>query len=630
MCGICGIYNFRTQKPIEQELLEKMTRILHHRGPDDEGFYINNNIGLGHRRLSIIDVSKGHQPIFNEDRSICVIFNGEIYNFPDVKETLIKKGHRFLTNTDTEVIVHLYEDKGDDFVVDLRGMFSIALWDEHNKKLILARDRLGKKPLYYFLDKDRLMFASEIKSILQDRGVNREIDIEALDDYFTFLCVPGEKSIFKGIRKLLPGHILFCTPDGVSIKEYWDFNFEEDKGRDIDYYKDRLLELLYDAVKCRLISDVPLGAFLSGGIDSSAIVSLMAGLIEQPVITSSIGFAEERFNELGYAKVVADYYNTKHYEHIVKPNALEVLSKLIWHFDEPFADASAIPTYYVSKTARDDVTVALSGDGGDEVFAGYRRYFYDLLENRLRVIPLSIRKYLIKPIAKCYPKADWLPQFLRAKTLLTNITFSPELGYMNTRSVFRPPIKNKLYTQNLNSELKGYNSFQVLEPYFERSKGWHPLSRIQYVDTKTYLADDILTKVDRMSMAVSLEVRAPLLDHKLVEFVAAIPANLKLRGIVSKYIFKESIKKLLPEEILNRKKMGFSIPLGDWLKKDIKKMAKETLFNSISQHRGYFNFEYVQKMWRQHQNGVSDFTNNLWALLLFEMWHQKYIDERLF
>ncbi len=465
------------------------------------------------------------------------------------------------------------------------------------------------------------MFASEIKSILQDRGVNREIDIEALDDYFTFLCVPGEKSIFKGIRKLLPGHILFCTPDGVSIKEYWDFNFEEDKGRDIDYYKDRLLELLYDAVKCRLISDVPLGAFLSGGIDSSAIVSLMAGLIEQPVITSSIGFAEERFNELGYAKVVADYYNTKHYEHIVKPNALEVLSKLIWHFDEPFADSSAIPTYYVSKTAREHVTVALSGDGGDEVFAGYNLYRDDITQNKVRnLIPYFIRRYCLSHILNYYPDS------FKAKRFLTSFTSSFDEAFFERRMTFNTQMKKNLYINDLKSSLKGYNSFRVIEPYLKKSQNWQPLSRAQYVDTKTYLADDILVKVDRMSMACSLEVRAPLLDHKLVEFVATVPADLKLRKQISKYIFKETIKELLPDELLSRKKKGFSIPIGSWIRKELKENFNETLFNSTVRQRGYFNTEYIQYMWNQHQKMKMDFTNQLWSLFIFEQWHKLFID----
>jgi len=632
MCGICGIYNFDSEKNVDPALIQQMMEVIKHRGPDDEGVYVNKNIGLGHRRLSIIDLAKGHQPICNEDKSVWIIFNGEIYNFQELRNWLIKKGHIFQTNSDTEIIIHLYEEKGDDFVTDLRGMFAIAIWDEKKKKIVLARDRLGKKPLYYLADKTKLVFASEIKSILEDKTIDRQIDYEALDDFFSFLCIPAPKTIFKEIKKLLPGHILVATHEKLFVKEYWDLKFLPDEGKDERYYKERLLELLSSAVECRLMSEVPLGAFLSGGIDSSTVVALMSTLLDYPVTTSSIGFKEEAFNELDFARLIAKRYKTNHYEQVVTQDAFEMINKLIWHFDEPFADSSAIPTYYVSKTAREHVTVALSGDGGDEVFAGYtRRYFYDRLENQVRrLLPDFIRRGILPLIARYYPKLDWLPQILkifRVKTILTNITYSPEQAFFNSMSIYNDEFKNRLYSEDLKTKLSGYSSFNLFEYYFNRTRGWDPLSRIQYVDTKTYLPNDILVKVDRMSMAVSLEVRAPFLDHKLVEFAATIPSDLKLKGMVSKYILKKTIRHLLPEKILTRKKMGFGVPIGLWLKSELKDIAQQTLFQTKLTQSGYFNLDFIRWMWNQHQRGISNFTSHLWALLMFELWHQRFINE---
>ncbi len=631
MCGICGVYNFNSDNNIDSSLLQQMCEVMKHRGPDEEGIYINKNIGLGHRRLSIIDLAKGHQPLCNEDKTVWIVFNGEIYNFQKLRNRLIEKGHIFQTNSDTETIIHLYEEKGDDFVTDLRGMFALAIWDEKKKKIILARDRLGKKPLHYLVDKDRLLFASEIKSILENKGVKREVDYEALDDFFSFICIPAPKTIFKDIKKLLPGHILIFTPNKTYIKEYWDVTYLPDEGKDEKYYSERLLELLSSAVECRLMSEVPLGAFLSGGIDSSAVVALMSTLLDHPVTTSSIGFKEEAFNELDFARLIAQRYKTNHYEQVVSQDAVDIINKLIWHFDEPFADSSAVPTYYVSKTAREHVTVALSGDGGDEVFAGYtRRYFYDRLENQIRgILPDFIRKGFLPPMAKYYPKLDWLPGVLkifRVKAILTNITLSPERAFFNSMSIFNDELKNKLYSHDLKTKLNGYDSFNLFKYYFDKTKGWDPLSRAQYVDTKTYLPNDILVKVDRMSMAVSLEVRAPFLDHKLVEFAATIPSQLKLKGMISKYILKKTLRHLLPEEILTRKKMGFAVPIGLWFKKELKNMTEEILFNSKCSQRGYFNIEFIRSMWDQHQQGIRNFSSQLWALFIFELWHQRFID----
>lgn len=633
MCGICGIYNFRNFKPIRKELLKKMCAVLEHRGPDDEGIFINQqsgfSVGLGHRRLSIIDLSlQGHQPMCNEDESIWIVFNGEIYNFLELRENLIKKGHKFKSKTDTETIIHLYEEKNEKCLDDLRGMFSFAIWDEKDNKLFLARDRIGKKPLFYYLDDEKIIFASEIKSIIQHDTVKREVNLEALDDYLTYLSVSGPKTMFKNIWKLLPGHYMVCSLRGCNIREYWDVSFSNVINKDEDFFKGRLLELLSECVKYRLISDVSLGAFLSGGIDSSVIVALMSEVLKNPVLTSSIGFEEKEFNELDYARVISEKYKTNHSEYMVTPKITNILDKLVWHFDEPFADSSAIPTYYVSKMAKKSVTVALSGDGGDELFAGYRRYYYDRLENRLRIIPEFLRRYLIGSIAGIYPKADRLPQFLRAKTLLTNISLSPERGYYNTRSIFNDSLRRDILNEEVSRELKNYDPFSILEKYFKKANTDDPLSRIQYVDIKTYLVDDILVKVDRMSMAHSLEVRSPLLDHKFLEFAASIPSGYKLRKKKSKYIFKESIKDKLPREIYLRKKMGFSVPLDIWFRNELKEITQELLLDKHSAKHGFFKRDRIENIWMLHQRGKRNLGTNLWGLLMFELWYKKFIVQR--
>ena len=625
MCGICGIYNL-DGRPVDQNVLERMNSTLVHRGPDDEGYYIDESIGLGHRRLSIIDLNTGQQPILNEDGTKVIIFNGEIYNFADLKQELEKKGHWFKTKTDTEAIIHAYEEWGTDSVSHLRGMFAFALWDKKEKSLFLARDRLGKKPLYYFVDGKRLLFASELKAILEDETVPREMNFEGLSDYLSFGYVPAPKTIFKNIAKLLPGHLFLQKNGQVSVKKYWDLQFNPKQDVSIDQYCDAILETLKETVKMRLVSDVPLGAFLSGGIDSSAVVGLMASLKKEPVITNSIGFSEKEYSELHYAKATSELFRTDHHEYVVSPDAVGVIKKLSWHFDEPFADSSSVPTYYVSKMTRQNVTVALSGDGGDENFGGYRRYYYDRLENKIRrFVPHSIRRYLIGNIARFYPKADWLPQVFRAKTLLTNVSGDPVFGYFNSMSLFRPAMKKKVLSSEVSDALKDYDSMDVFRGYYNQSDIDDPLSRTQYVDFKTYLVDDILTKVDRASMANSLEVRVPLLDHKFVELICQIPSHWKLNGRASKYIFKKALSGLLPDEIMNRQKMGFVIPVGKWLRNEIRGPAEEALFNQRSDAKRLFNQEYVQWMWNRHLSGLSDFTQPLWGLLMFQLWAARFM-----
>jgi len=628
MCGIAGIYHFgASSAPVEQRLLTAMASSLIHRGPDEEGVYIDRNVGLAHRRLRIIDLSSGRQPLSNEDGTVWISFNGEIYNYPGLRRSLEGKGHTFRTNTDTEAIVHLYEEYGERCVEQLRGMFAFAIWDATRRQLFLARDRVGIKPLYYYHDGRTFLFASEIKALLAHPAVSPTIDPCALDDYLTYLYVPGPKSIYQQIRKLQPGSTMTVSEAGCRERIYWDLSFEPRRGLTEADYAQGLVEKLRETVAVHLASDMPLGAFLSGGLDSSAVVGMMAGLIDQPVITSSIGFREAGFDELPYARAVAGRFQTRAHEKIIEASAAKILDPLTWHFDEPFADSSMIPTYYVSQAAREHVTVCLSGDGGDENFAGYRRYRFDRMENRLRaVMPGAIREPLFGLLGRLCPKADWLPRPFRAKTLLTNLSLSPERGFFHTMSWFTPQMKRALYGETLRKTLDGYDAFSVMQPHFDRTRGWDPLSRIQYVDIKTYLVDDILTKVDRASMAHALEVRVPLLDHEFMEYAAAIPASLKLRRGRGKHIFKQALRGLLPPDVIDRPKMGFSIPLAEWFRGELKPTFEQSLFAPDAFVNGLFNPEPIRHWWAQHQRGTRDYSYHLWALLMLERWGKAFID----
>jgi len=601
-----------------------MTDTLIHRGPNDEGFHISGPVGLGHRRLSIIDLEGGHQPLANEDYSIWVVFNGEIYNFLELHDDLAKKGHIFKTRSDTEVIVHLYEEEGERCFERIRGMFAIAIWDSRNRKLILARDRVGKKPLFYFYDGSRIAFASEMKAILEVPNVSREIDLEAVSDYFSYLYIPAPKSIFKSIRKVLPGHYVVVSDQGIREREYWDISFRHIEERTEEDWCERLLEIYREAVRLRLISDVPLGAFLSGGVDSSAVVAAMADLCNEPITTCSIGFEEKEYNELGYARQIATGFATNHYERIVRPEAVGVVEKLVWHYDEPFADSSAVPSYYVSQVARERVTVALAGDGGDENFAGYRRYYFDRRENALRaIVPSALRQPVFGALASVYPKADWAPRVFRGKATFENLARSPVEAYFRSVSALRPELKAQIINEDLLHELADYDSLNVLRSYYEKADTADPLSRIQYVDIKTYLADDILVKVDRASMAHSLEVRAPILDHKLMELAASMPSALKLRGTNGKYIFKKALKRVLPDSVLYRPKMGFAVPLARWFRNDLKEFAHSAIFNRNSD--SLLNPASVRLVWQEHQSGLRNRSTELWSVLMFRLWEQQFM-----
>lgn len=623
MCGLCGIFIPDSQgAPVSKGDILRMNDTLRHRGPDDEGVHVGVGIGLGHRRLSIIDLAGGHQPISNEDKSVWVLLNGEIYNYPELRHDLLSRGHRFSTHSDTECIAHLYEDVGEECFSRLRGMFAIAIFDVLNRRLLLARDRVGKKPLFYANLRDRFVFGSELKALLASDDFPRDIDEEALSDYFSFGYVPAPKTIYRAARNIRPGHYLVASHFGLRERCYWNLSFRAHEGRTQKEWCEAIRSSLEDATRLRLMSDVPLGAFLSGGVDSSAVVAMMARVSNAPITTCSIGFAEDEFNEAEHARRVAGKFRTEHFERRVEPDAIDVIGKLAWHYDEPFADPSAVPTYYVSKVAREKVTVALGGDGGDENFAGYTRYLFDSVENRIRrLLPADVRATIFAPLGQIYPSLSWAPRMIRGRRRLQSLALDPLSGYFNSISLFQTREKEQLLTADFHSTLKGYDSLSVLEEHYTAADTDDPLSRIQYVDIKTYLPDDILVKVDRASMAVGLEVRAPLLDHKLMEMAAAIPSRLKLAGLRPKYIFKKALEPILPHETLYRPKQGFDIPLKHWFRRELHDFAYDALFGSYDE---MLNRPYLLKLWQQHQSKRIDRSPSLWAVLMYLQWRRSF------
>ncbi len=559
------------------------------------------------------------------DAGLWIVFNGEIYNFIELRKDLIKKGYSFKSDTDTEVILYLYREYKEKCLQYLRGMFSFALWDADASTLFLARDPIGKKPLFYYTNGKSLVFASEIKSILEDPGVERQMNYEAFYDYFKYQYVPDPKTIYKNIFKLKPGHYLACTKNGVEEKEYWDVSFKEDSGYSIESAKEQFLEILTQSVKYRMISDVPLGAFLSGGIDSSGIVALMAGQQDQPVTTCSIGFDSKIYDEIRFARIVADLYHTDHNEFTVKNRAERILRDLAFHFDEPFADSSAVPTYYVCKLAREKVTVALSGDGGDENFAGYEKYYIDDIENRIRTkFPAWTRKSVIPLLAKIL--APWnMSMARRGHTLLNSLSFDSDYGFYLTNTQFEQSLWDRVVTQGTRRKIGDYDPFSITRDYYNKADTDNHLSKILYTDLKSYLPGDILVKVDRMSMAHSLEVRAPILDKKVIEFAASLPARLKYRQGEKKYIMKQGLSKVLPDSILYRKKMGFSVPLDDWFTGELKELASSTLFSAESGLGHFFNMGEIKKIWETHQSKKRSYAAVLWSFLMFELWYQEFM-----
>ncbi len=628
MCGITGIFNIDREN-VCAETLKKMNSTMIHRGPDAEGYYTDRFVGLAHRRLSIIDLEGGKQPLSNENETIWIVFNGEIYNFLELKKLLENKGHVFTTHSDTETIVHLYEEYGEKSVEMLQGMFAFAIWDKNRSTMFIARDRLGIKPLYYFFDGKKLVFGSEIKPILEYGSyINKELDYQAIYDYLTYAFIPAPKTIFSNIKKLDAAHYMVFNLNnpGLKIEQYWDISFADKINQSEQYFKEQIIEQLTESVSSHLISDVPLGAFLSGGIDSSAIVATMAKLNKEPIKTCSIGFENKNFSELPYAELTARLFNTDHAEYIVKPDAIEIMDKLLYFYDEPFADSSALPSYYLCKMTRNKVTVALSGDGGDENFAGYRRYIFDNIENQIRLfIPSFIRKPLFSTMGAFYPKADWLPRMFRAKTLFNNLAKDPFEGYFNTISVNSEKLLTDIFDNDFRNKVNGYSPKTLMMNHYNNADSSNYLDKVLYTEIKTFLPDDYLVKVDRASMANSLEVRVPLLDHKFMEFTAKIPANLKLKKLCTKYIFKKSLENIIPDEILYRKKQGFEIPVSSWLRSDLKNVFHETILSKNSFLSSIIKRDYMEKLWNQHQMGIKDYGNNLWLFFILEMWHKKYI-----
>ncbi len=622
MCGITGIFDTRSARPVAHPVLHRMNESQTHRGPDEGSLHIEPGVGLGHRRLSIIDVATGQQPLFNEDGSVVVVFNGEIYNYQDLIPELQALGHVFHTKSDTEVIVHAWEAWGEACVDRFRGMFAFALWDRNRAAFFMARDRLGVKPLFYaVLDDGMLLFGSELKSLLAHGGLRREIDPHAVEEYFALGYVPEPRTIFKQAKKLPPAHTLVIRR-GQPVPEprrYWDVRFTLDNRCSEAEAQEELMRRLAESVKLRMIAEVPLGAFLSGGVDSSAVVAVMAGQSAEPVNTCSIAFDDPAFNESEFAQMVADRYKTNHFVETVRSDDFGLVDTLAKLYDEPYADSSAIPTYRVSQLARKRVTVALSGDGGDETFGGYRRYRLHMMEESMRAaLPDGVRRPLFGMLGRLYPKADWAPRVLRAKTTFEGIARTSVEAYFHSMSQLRQPMRSQLYSARFKAELGGYEAIEVFKRHAARAGTDDPLALIQYIDLHTYLVGDINTKVDRASMAHSLEVREPLMDHPLVEWAATLPSSFKLKGNNGKAFFKKALEPSLPNEVLYRPKMGFSVPLARWFRGPLKARMRSALLDGPMLDSGLFNAGVVQQMMEQHESGRRDHSTPLWTLLMFD------------
>ncbi len=614
MCGITGKIFFDKDRVISETELQSMTNVIEHRGPDDKGYYINKNVGLGFRRLSIIDLKTGHQPLSNSNGSVWITFNGEIYNYKELRRILEGKGHTFKTNTDTETIVYLYIEYGEDCVKFLRGMFAFVIWDDNKKQLFGARDRFGIKPFHYYIDNEKFVWGSEIKSISKSEDISRDINLTALDYYFAYGYTPRSSSIFNQIKKLKPAHRFVFKPfdkEKLKIDSYWEINFEPDFSKSESYWKEALFESLSESVQMRMVSDVPLGAFLSGGVDSSTVVSLMSRSSDQAIKTFSIGFKEEKYNELQYARLVAEKYNTDHHEFIIEPESIELLPKLVEAYDEPFSDSSAIPTYYVSKYTREHVTVALSGDGGDELFAGYNEYakMSSLYSNVFNTKLLNT--LFFGPLNKLTPDYFYgkgLSYYL-SKDKNSLPAYICHWKDYERNDLFKKEVKNKIgkkLAEDIKKELFMFNDLDFV-------------TKMQKLDMQTYMVDGILTKVDRASMMNSLEVRVPILDHKFAELSFQIPSTLKLNGKSKKYLLKETFKQILPHEIIAHKKQGFEMPLELWFKGSLKDYAYDELLNSKGLYE-YLDKKKVKGILDNHQKGLRNYSEKIWSLLFLNEW----------
>ncbi|RLB83107.1 MAG: asparagine synthase (glutamine-hydrolyzing) [Deltaproteobacteria bacterium] len=638
MCGICGHIN-PEGKPIDPEILLSMRETMRHRGPDDDGLYIKQgstskrgggvSVGLGHRRLSIIDLSRaGRQPMCNSDGKIWIVYNGEVYNFEDLRRELIARGYRFKSRTDTEIVLYAYQEFSTEFLSRLRGMFAFAIWDEEKNRLFLARDRLGQKPLFYSLGKDgSLSFASSLCALLADTSVPRDIDHTAIDLYLTYQYVPAPLTAFKAIKKLPPAHFLVWEKGNLLVKRYWalDYNNKlEDLGE--AEIAEALLEKLRESIELRMISDVPLGAFLSGGIDSSLIVALMSDIHPEPIRTFSIGFEESSYNELPYARVVAGKYCTEHHEFKVRPNALDILPDLVFQLGEPFADASIIPTYCVSRLTRDYVTVALNGDGGDENFFGYDRYVAYKYGRYYRKSLKFLNPFLLKLLTMWPESPDIHNRVRRVKRFLEGMAYPCGEDYIKWVCHFDKRLKSDIYTNGFRTTVSDKDAYQVILTLFEQSTAHDPVEKILDFDMRSYLANDLLVKADIASMANSLEARSPFLDHHLMEYVARIPVHLRLRHWTKKYILKKVAKPFLPHKIVKRPKMGFGVPLGYWFRNELKSYAADLLLGQQALSRGYFKKDAIRTLVREHMAGGVDHGDRLWSLLILELWHRTFVD----
>ncbi|MGI4848401.1 MAG: XrtA/PEP-CTERM system amidotransferase [Janthinobacterium lividum] len=633
MCGIVGIFDLRGKRELDREMLVRMNETQFHRGPVEGDVFLEPGLGFGHRRLSVIDLASGLQPMFNDDGSVVVVFNGEIYNFLELMDELRALGHKFRTRCDTEVIVRAWEEWGQACVPRFRGMFAFAIWDRNKQSLFLARDRLGIKPMYCaYLPNGLFLFGSELKALMAFPELSRELDPRAVEDYFAFGYVPEPKTIFSSAFKLLPGHTLKLDASGrqAQQQQYWDVPFKPAPPMSEQEVEEELTVQMRDAIKSHLIADVPLGAFLSGGVDSSAVVAMMAGLDDKPVSTCSIAFDDPAYDESKYATQVAQQYHTEHYTETVSSEDYGLVDTLAALYDEPYADSSAIPTYRVCELARKRVTVALSGDGGDENFAGYRRYKYAMAEQKVRsLLPLGVRKPVFGFLAQVYPKADWAPQVFRAKTTFEALSRDLVEGYFHGVAVMPDRVRKQLFSSAFKTRLQGYRAIEVFTGHAKNSPTDDPLSLLQYLDLKTWLPGDILTKVDRASMAHALEVRVPLLDHQFVEWASSIPSALKLKGQQGKYILKKSLEPLLSDDILYRDKMGFSIPLARWLRGPLKDRLRLSVLGPTLAQTGIFDMRFLEEMVEQHLSGRRDYSASLWTVLMFEAFLRNLTGEQI-
>jgi asparagine synthase (glutamine-hydrolysing) len=627
MCGLAGFFRtYSTPHPeAHQSWLKAMGQAIIHRGPDAGAVWLDDHIGMVHRRLSILDLSTaGTQPMVSRSGRYVIAFNGEIYNYLELRQSLNAAGFTFRTQTDTEVLLALFEHKGVSCLDELNGMFAIAIWDTEAKQLFLARDRLGKKPLYYYQENGQFAFASEIKALLPAPFVRTELRLDAVKDFFAYQYVPDPKTIYQNIHKLPPGHWLITNGDEVEQQQYWDVSFASQSTASEEELQAGLYDLIDDAVRLRMISDVPLGAFLSGGVDSSAVVGLMAGHSSQPVTTCSIGFDSKRFDEVKWARKVADLFKTDHHEFTVRENVAGNIAGIARFFDEPFADPSFVPTYFVSQLARQKVTVALAGDGGDENFAGYSKYRTDQIENRLRnLFPGPLRRALFPGLGQLAGRIN-SPATRKAQSLLGTLAMEPDRSFFTTNCFFRQSLWDELVRGDLKRETAGYDPADITREHYANADTDDHLGKILYTDIKTYLPGDILVKVDRMSMAHSLETRAPLLDYRVVEYAANLPSALKLNGKEKKYLLKQSFETMLPEDVLYRKKMGFSVPLAHWLRHEIRDLAEGIFSDDNSGLAECFDMHKVRQLWRNHLNGQAQNTQELWSMVAFELWWRAY------